>query len=143
MKKLFFLLVAAATMMSCQQKAGDATTMANDSTATAAATDTLVFEGTVPAADGPGIQYQFTLNPDSSYTLVETYLEAENGKDMTQNYTGKAEAVAVGAEKGLKVALGEGAGFLYLKQVGDSTFRLVNDSLQEAASGLNYDLKLK
>lgn len=141
MKKIFFLLVAAATMVSCQQKGNTNETTANDSTQTVA--DTLMFEGTVPAADGPGIQYQLSLAPDSTFQLVQTYLEAENGKDMTKNFTGKAEAVTVGAEKGFKVALGEGASFLYFKQVGDSTLRLVNDSLQEAASGLNYDLKRK
>lgn len=140
MKKLLFLTVAAATMMSCQQKGNTTDTTTNDSTQVA---DTLVFEGTVPAADGPGVQYQLTLAPDSTFKLVQTYLEAENGKDMTENYTGKAEGVAVGTEKGFKVSLGEGTGALYFKQVGDSTLRLVNDSLQDAASGLNYDLKRK
>lgn len=134
MKKIFFLLLASATMMACQQKAN------NEEGATAA--ETKVFEGTVPAADGPGIKYEVSLESDSSFNVVETYLQAENGEDQSQTYTGKAEGVEVGAEKGLKLTLGEGS-TLYVKLVNDSTLRLVNDSLQEAASELNYDLKLK
>lgn len=32
---------------------------------------------------------------------------------------------------------------MFFKQVNDSTLRLVNDQLEEAESGINYDLKKK
>ena len=43
---------------------------------------TEVYEGTLPAADGPGIDYVLTLNAatdgvDNKYTLDMTYLDAE------------------------------------------------------------------
>ena len=51
--------------------------------------------------------------------------------------------MTVGQNKGLKLTLGEGNA-LYLKQIDETTYRMVNDQLEEAVSkDLNYDLKLK
>ena len=58
-------------------------------------------------------------------------------------YNGVAEEVTVGQNKGLKLTLGEGNA-LYLKRVDETTYRLVNDQLEESVNkDLNYDLKLK
>lgn len=75
----------AAALVSCQSKGnqnndtmdeGVMTVVGNDSSAVA------VYEGILPAADGPGIQYVLSVDsigPDgeSGYTLVTTYLDAE------------------------------------------------------------------
>ena len=50
---------------------------------------TEVYAGTLPAADGPGIDYVLTLNAatdgiDTTYTLDMTYLDAE-GQGKKQN----------------------------------------------------------
>ena len=87
MKKVMMIAALAAALVSCQSKgtqnndavAMDESVMAvtgNDSSAVA------VYEGILPAADGPGIQYVLSVDsvgPDgeSGYTLVTTYLDAE------------------------------------------------------------------
>lgn len=142
MKKMLLLAAAVLTLAACQQKKAETPEAAADTTQVAAA---LQLEGTVPAADGPGIKYAIALAADSTYTVTETYLEAENGKDKATEYKGKALEVKVdkkGTEvKGLKFPLAEGVE-LYLVQKDDSTYQLVNDQLEEAASGLNYSLKV-
>ena len=52
------------------------------------------FEGTLPAADCPGIKYQLSIrnrehSGDGAYHLAMTYLEAENGKDVTFESVGR------------------------------------------------------
>lgn len=50
---------------------------------------TLTYEGMLPCADCPGLKTTLSLNiSDNTFTLTETYLEAENGKDATYNSTG-------------------------------------------------------
>lgn len=150
MKKILFFLAATMMMVACQQKGNNAAEMAADSLQTPEVVDTLVYtaqskiyEGLIPAASAPGVKYQIALEPDNSYNMVETYVEAEEGKDVTHRYAGKAEAVTVGKEQGLKLALGPDGGYLYVKPVGEDILRVVNEQLEEAASGLNYDLKRK
>ncbi|KGI61294.1 hypothetical protein HMPREF3034_01052 [Prevotella sp. DNF00663] len=148
MKKTFIMLLAAGALIaSCQPKSKTgANSESTDSVAAVA--DTTVFEGTVPAADGPGTRYTVKLANDSTlgFAVVETYLEAENGQDQTNNYTGKAENIEKTVDgkqvKGLKLHLGD-ANDLYFTQPNDSTLRMVSDELQESATGLNYDLKKK
>uniref|UniRef100_A0AB33JGP3 Copper resistance protein NlpE N-terminal domain-containing protein n=2 Tax=unclassified Prevotella TaxID=2638335 RepID=A0AB33JGP3_9BACT len=148
MKKTFIMLLAAGALIaSCQPKSK---TGANSESvdSVAAVADTTVFEGTIPAADGPGIRYTVKLANDSTagFAVAETYLEAENGKDQTTNYTGKAENVEKTVDgkqvKGLKLQLGEG-NELYFTQPNDSILRMVSAELQESATGLSYDLKKK
>lgn len=146
MKKMFLALAACAVLASCQQKGKTAEpTGTNDSITT----DSLRFEGVLPAADGPGIRYQLTLADDGSngFSLVQTYLEAENGKDSTFCYTGIKEDITKTADgketKGIKLPLGKDGTAEYFIQVNDSTLRMVNEELEEAASELNYDLTRK
>ena len=109
MKKVMMIAAFAAALVSCQSKgtqnndavAVDEGVMAvagNDSSAVA------VYEGILPAADGPGIDYVLTLNAatdgmDTVYTLDMTYLDAEV-KDKTRLSTskGKQETVQQGSE---------------------------------------------
>ena len=65
------------------------TVAGNDSSAVA------VYEGLLPAADGPGIQYVLSVDsvgPDgeSGYTLVTTYLDAE-GQGKNKSFTSKGK----------------------------------------------------
>ena len=93
MKKVIMLAAVVAALASCQSKANKAAEAEADSLSIEMAPITEVtevYEGTLPAADGPGIDYVLTLNA------------ATDGVD--------------------------------------TTLRLVNDSLQEAVSDLNYDI---
>ena len=138
MKKVFVLMAACATMVACQQKGkADAEAKAGDTAQTE-----------VAAADGPGIRYEIALAADSTngFSMKETYLEAENGKDKVSNYSGNAEKIEKdvnGAKKvAYKFATGKD-GAVYFLQANDSTLRMVNEELEESVTKeLNYDLKL-
>ena len=86
---------------------------------------------------------------DSSkgFRLTTTYLQAEKGKDQVSETKGKYEVVkkTVAGKEGTfyKLPTSDGSGETILKVVNDSTLRLVNSDFEEAASKLNYDLKLK
>ena len=145
------LLAAGVAFAACQNNGKTAANAgANDSTANdSAATDSVVYEGRVPAADGPGIKYQLACVNDSSkgFRLTTTYLQAEKGKDQVSESKGKYEVVkkTVAGKEGTfyKLPTSDGSGETVLKVVNDSTLRLVNSDFEEAASKLNYDLKLK
>lgn len=109
-----------------------------------------VYEGLLPAADGPGIRYRLVLHNrehsgDGTFALTMTYLEAENGKDESFDSEGKW-----GTLRGSKddpnatvyqLNIGEpdkAMNFLYLKD----SLVMLNDSLERAVSPLNYTLKL-
>ena len=107
-------------------------------------------EGILPAADGPGIQYVLSVDsvgPDgeSGYTLVTTYLDAEGpGKNKSFTSKGKKEVIQKDVDNKKKTAIkltpNDGDTPVYFVVVNDTTLRLVNDSLQEAVSDLNYDI---
>lgn len=149
MKKVFVLMAACATMVACQQKGkADAEAKAGDTAQTEVAADTMHYEGVVAAADGPGIRYEIALAADSTngFSMKETYLEAENGKEKVSNYSGNAEKIEKdvnGAKKvAYKFATGKD-GAVYFLQANDSTLRMVNEELEESVTKeLNYDLKL-
>ena len=44
-----------------------------------------VYAGTIPAADGPGINVQITLRADESYSIVYNYIDRQN--NATENGT--------------------------------------------------------
>ena len=105
-----------AALVSCQSKgtqnndavAMDESVMAvtgNDSSAVA------VYEGILPAADGPGIQYVLSVDsvgPDgeSGYTLVTTYLDAEGpGKNKSFTSEGKKEVIQKDVDNKKKTAI--------------------------------------
>ncbi len=152
MKKALMALAACALIASCQQKGK---TEANAENADSVAVDSMVsdsvrYEGVIPAADGPGIRYQLALANDSTdgFSLVMTYLEAENGADKAFYYNGKKEDVKKtvdGKEKsGYKLNLGKEEDAEYFLLLNDSTLRMVDKDLKEAVSGgAKYDLKLK
>ena len=76
MKKVIMLAAVVAALVSCQSKGTKAEEAAADSLAVVmepTMEETQVYEGVLPAADGPGIRYVLTLN-----TLA-------NAADTTEN----------------------------------------------------------
>ena len=153
MKKVIMLAAVVAALASCQSKANKAAEAQADSLALAMTPITElteVYEGTLPAADGPGIQYVLSVDsvgPDgeSGYTLVTTYLDAEGpGKNKSFTSKGKKEVIQKDVNNKKKTAIkltpDDGDTPVYFVVVNDTTLRLVNDSLQEAVSDLNYDI---
>ena len=149
MKKVIMLAAVVAALASCQSKANKAAEAQADSLAlamTPITEMTEVYAGTLPAADGPGIDYVLTLNAatdgvDTTYTLDMTYLDAQG---QGQNKTFKQQTIHKVVNKkpvtAVKLTPKSGEAPMYFVIVNDTTLRLVNDSLQEAVSDLNYDI---
>ena len=154
MKKVIMLAASAALFAFDWHDAKAATTAEADSLAIEAMSPiveaTEVYEGTLPAADGPGIHYVLTLNMladanDTTYTLDMTYLDAEGqGKDKTFSSKGKPQMIQKTVKNKKKAALkltpSDGSEPVYFVIANDTTLTLSNDSLQEAVSDLNYDI---
>jgi len=114
MKKLLFILVLGA-MVSCQQKAKDATATggaAKDSTEmkldpAMGALQTKTFEGVLPA-QGKGLRYTLTVkiqekSDNGQYELLKTYIEGNEGKDLT--YVNKGTVKVIHGTKSEKDAI--------------------------------------
>lgn len=154
MKKVIMLAAVVAALASCQSKAHKAAEAQEDSIAVATMTpiteETEVYEGVLPAADGPGIRYVLALNTltngnDTTYTLEMTYLDAD-GKGQNKTFTSKGKQQMMQTNvnnrrrKAIKLTPNDGEAPMYFVVVNDTTLRMVNDSLQEAVSNLNYDI---
>lgn len=164
MKKVILLAAVVAALVSCQSKGTKSDQTAADSLAMATSTsmsnqptmeEVQVWEGVLPAADGPGIRYVLTLNTlananDTTYILDMTYLDADGkGKDKTFTSKGRPEMVKKATRdranktvtrKGLKLRPNDGSEPVYFIIANDTTLTLCNDSLQESQSDLNYDI---
>ena len=154
MKKLLMFAALVAALASCQSN--------NKKTVQAEIADTTmdalpimevdeVFTGTIPAADGPGIDFVLTLGVttdgiDTLYTLDMTYLDAAGpGKNQTFTSKGKKneihKVVNNKPKKAVKLTPDDGNSPMYFVIVNDTTLRMVNDStLQETISQSVYDL---
>lgn len=150
MKKVMMIAALAATMVSCQSKGNQNNVTEDANVATTVESGVAaVYEGVLPAADGPGIKYSLNLNnaadAESSYTLVMTYIDAEGkGKDKSITTSGKKELVSKEVNKMKKSAykltpIGSDVA-VYFAVINDSTLRLVNEDLQDNVSNLNYDI---
>lgn len=92
-RKLIVLTVGAlAVLSSCTEKKTTANATDKDSTSvvdTTATDDNYVdlaavsgtYEGTLPAADCPGIKTVLTIKADSTYKLQQDYIDKKNGHD--------------------------------------------------------------
>ena len=110
-----------------------------------------VFTGTIPAADGPGIDYVLTLGIttdgiDTLYTLDMTYLDAA-GPGKNKTYTSKGtkkdihKVVNNKPKKAIKLTPDNGDSPMFFVVVNDTTIRLVNDStLEESITQTVYDM---
>ena len=110
-----------------------------------------VFTGTIPAADGPGIDYVLTLGIttdgiDTLYTLDMTYLDAV-GPGKNKTFTSKGtkkdihKVVNNQPKKAIKLTPDNGDSPMYFVVVNDTTIRMVNDStLEESVTQTVYDM---
>lgn len=93
-----------------------------------------IFEGTIPAASGPGIATTLTLNPDYTFTLVSKYL-GEKPETFTDqgSYT---------AEKGIITLKMQDGTNKYFK-IGQQEMMMLNDEMKPAEGDMakNYILK--
>ena len=159
MKKIMMWVVVAAAFASCQSnnKKNAEIVLENDSVIAIMETppmvevDEEIFTGTIPAADGPGIDYVLTLGAatdgvDTIYTLDMTYLDANGpGKHATFNTKGKQNIIHKKVnnqhKKGVKLTPDNGDQPTYFLVVNDTTLRMVNDStLVETIGQAVYDI---
>ena len=122
-----------------------------DNDATLGAWQELHYEGVLPAADCPGIRYALTLrhrehSDDGTFQLQMTYLEAEDGKDITFSYTGRRltlRGTSPDADATVWQLLVDGKEkdtFNFLRD-DDQTLTLLNKDFEKNDSQLNYSLK--
>ncbi len=154
MKKLLMFAALVAALASCQSnnKKTVETEMEDNAIASLPIMEVdEVFTGTIPSADGPGIDFVLTLGVttdglDTLYTLDMTYLDAAGpGKNQTFTSKGKKneihKVVNNKPKKAVKLTPDDGNSPMYFVIVNDTTLRMVNDStLQETISQTVYDL---
>ena len=90
---MFVAALAAAIMGSCNGKKTTQNETNSDSTSvadTTVAAESIslaavagIYEGTLPAADCPGIKTAITINADSTYQLKQDYIDRKDGHDET------------------------------------------------------------
>lgn len=146
MKKIVLFIAAIGLLAACQQKGKPCAGNGDCCQAETVAEVNETYTGTLPAADGPGIDYELTLTAaaggaDTVYALNMTYIDAEGpGKHKTVKSEGRLQNVGTPTRKAYKLLPQDGEESMYFSVVNDSTLRLVDENLQEAGSGLNYDL---
>ena len=159
MKKLMMWVVVLAAFASCQSnnKKNAEMVIENDSVVAIIPAppgieiDEEIFTGTIPSADGPGIDFVLTLGAatdgiDTVYTLDMTYLDANGpGKHQTFKTKGQQNTVQKTVKnekkKGVKLTPDNGDKPMYFLVVNDTTLRMVNDStLVETIGQAVYDI---
>ena len=109
------------------------------------------YEGILPAADGPGIRYQLALRHrqhcgDGGFLLRLTYLEAENGQDITYVYTGKRltqRGTPENPDATVWQLIADQGGDVYnfLQEKDGQSLTLLNSDFKKSQLPLNYTLK--
>lgn len=107
------------------------------------------WEGLLPAASCPGIRYELTLHSrehsgDGTFRLVMTYLEAEDGKDMSYAYCGRRYTLRgmAGDDNATvwQLAADDGNTFNFQFERDKNALTLLNDKLERPQTKLNYTL---
>lgn len=88
-KFMYLAVIAAAMMVACNGKKTAQDETQNDSVSVADSVSADVdltavagtYEGTLPAADCPGIKTVLTINADSTYQLQQDYIDRKDGHD--------------------------------------------------------------
>ena len=86
---MYLAVIAAAMMVACNGKKTAQDETKNDSVSVADSVSAGVdlaavagtYEGTLPAADCPGIKTVLTINADSTYQLQQDYIDRKDGHD--------------------------------------------------------------
>ena len=92
------------------------------------------YQGTLPAADAPGILTTLTLNPDNTFILTSVYLgKNENAFTETGSYAVNAQGI---------IELG-GEGLRYLKQEKDGSLIVLTLDKEEPEGPLKSYYKLE
>lgn len=114
--------------------------------------ETFAYEGILPAADCPGIRYHLTIKApkhsgDGTFKLIQTYMEANNGKDQTFTTTGKrytlrGDATNKDATVWQLIPENGNTPINFLVEDGGEKLTLLNSELEKSNSGLNYSLRL-
>ena len=152
MKKFFMLATLVVALASCHSKqrnnVAEIDIIAADSDGIEDITE--IYRGTLPAADGPGIDYILTLNEeisgtDTIYMLDMIYLDAKGpGKNIAFNTKGKQQKIQKmvdrNQKKAVKLTPNTGEAPMYFLVVNDTTLRMVNDSLMEITTDTSYDI---
>lgn len=108
MKKYFVLLATALLFASCtgnstkkataNQEADNAKTQTEQ---TAAQPVAGVYEGTIPAADAPGIATTLELKADKTFTLSEKFIDRDAAAELTEgNYLVEGDLLTLTAQDG-------------------------------------------
>ena len=110
MKKNVLILAAALALVACGGNAPKKEAAAETQTTTAAAPDMHTaetsldylgtYEGTLPAADCPGIQTTLTLAPDGSYALHLKYIDRDSEFDEKGAFTVKENLLTLTPSEG-------------------------------------------
>ena len=110
MKKNVLILAAALALVACGGNAPKKKAAAETQTTTAAAPDMHTaetsldylgtYEGTLPAADCPGIQTTLTLAPDGSYALHLKYIHRDSEFDEKGAFTVKENLLTLTPSEG-------------------------------------------
>ncbi|MBR5804326.1 MAG: copper resistance protein NlpE N-terminal domain-containing protein [Bacteroidaceae bacterium] len=152
MKKVFMLAALVAALASCHSKqqnnVAEVDIIATDSAGIEDITE--IYRGTLPAADGPGIDYILTLNEeingtDTIFMLDMIYLDAKGpGNNIAFNTKGKQQKIQKMVDrrpkKAVKLTPNTGEAPMYFLVVNDTTLRMVNDSLMEITTDTSYDI---
>lgn len=152
MKKVFMLATLVVALASCQSKQANNVSEIDVITVDSAGVEdiTEVYRGTLPAADGPGIDYILTLNEeirgkDTLFTVDMIYLDAQGpGKNVAFKTKGKQQKIQKTVnkqpKKAVKLTPNTGEAPVYFLVVNDTTLRMVNDSLMEVTTDTSYDI---
>ena len=108
------------------------------------------YEGTLPAADCPGIRYRLNLrhrehSGDGWFLLQQTYLEAEDGKDVVYTCQGK-RLTQRGTPDDSNATVwqllpdGEGQPYNFLYENNGRSLTLLNSDFKRNESSLNFTL---
>ena len=135
---MILAVAALAVLSSCTNKKTASNVVDNDSTnvADGAATSSNVdltsvagtYEGTLPAADCPGIKTVLTINPDSTYQLQQDYSDRKDGHD-------EASGVLQVLDGGVLMLVRPSSGDHTFYKVKDAQSIMMTDSLGNEAEG--------
>ena len=142
MKKSLLILAVAALVAtaSCTDKKASANVEDNDSTSVAVVVNEIdlanvagTYEGTLPAADCPGIKMVLTINADSTYQMTQDYMDRKDGHD-------EASGVSDVLDGNVLMLVRPSSGEHTFYKVKDGNSIVLTDSLGNEAEGESAEL---